>query len=812
MSLLVCMNPRETTLYTRDSNESHFARKQSPLSFFHGQTLICLSHLRWDFVFQRPQHLMTRFAQVMPVFFIEEPIIEKTERSWLQLRPISDNLTVGVPHIPESLDKTSVIAAQRSLLKTLCAERNIGNPVLWFYTPMAVSFADDIRAAVVVYDCMDELAAFKDAPPELAELEHTLLERADLVFTGGFSLYEAKRNRHPSVHAFPSAVDVAHFAAARGGLPDPVDQAGIPHPRLGFFGVIDERMDTALLTSVARRRPDWHFIMIGPVVKIDPAILPHADNIHYLGGKHYQDLPDYAANWDAALMPFALNEATRFISPTKTAEYLAAGRPVISTSIVDVVRQWGHLIAVSIADTPEQFVSRSAVAVKMSAEPGPWLEMVDRELADLSWDQTWEHMMRLIEAAGGDRRLPHSGIARPAPFRSVVPSAPVSPLRQSGFDYLIVGAGLAGSVLAERLATASHQRVLVVDRRSHIGGNTYDCYNDDGILVQRYGPHIFHTNSKQVVDYLSRFTAWRPYEHRVRAAVGNMTLPIPINRTTINRLFQLTLSEAEIADFLKKRAEPVARIKTAEDLVLAQVGSELYETFFRGYTRKQWGLDPSELDKSVTARIPVRINDDDRYFTDTFQMMPRFGFTRLFENMLDSPNIKIMLNVDYREVMDEIAYDRMIYTGPIDEFFEYRYGKLPYRSLRFQHETLNQEQFQPVATINYPSEKVPFTRVTEYKHLTGQVHPKTAITYEFPTAEGDPYYPVPRADNAELYLRYRQLADAAHDIEFVGRLATYRYYNMDQVVAQALSTYARISAAGPRKIKTAAREPAAALS
>jgi UDP-galactopyranose mutase len=291
-----------------------------------------------------------------------------------------------------------------------------------------------------------------------------------------------------------------------------------------------------------------------------------------------------------------------------------------------------------------------------------------------------------------------------------------------------------------------------------------------------------------------------------------MTLPIPINRTTINRLFRLTLSEAEIADFLKKQAEPVARIKTAEDLVLAQVGRELYETFFRGYTRKQWGLDPSELDKSVTARIPVRINDDDRYFTDTFQMMPRFGFTRLFENMLDSPNIKIMLNVDYREVMDEIAYDRMIYTGPIDEFFEYRYGKLPYRSLRFQHETLNQEQFQPVATINYPSEKVPFTRVTEYKHLTGQVHPKTAITYEFPTAEGDPYYPVPRADNAELYLRYRQLADAAHDIEFVGRLATYRYYNMDQVVAQALSTYARISAAGPLKIKTAAREPAAALS
>jgi UDP-galactopyranose mutase len=390
--------------------------------------------------------------------------------------------------------------------------------------------------------------------------------------------------------------------------------------------------------------------------------------------------------------------------------------------------------------------------------------------------------------------------------------ASLMPRRQSRFDYLIVGAGLAGSVLAERLAAGSHKRVLLLDRRPHIGGNTYDSYNDDGVLVQRYGPHIFHTNSEQVVNYLSRFTGWRPYEHRVRAAVGETTLPIPINRTTVNGLFGLELSAAEIADFLKGQAEPVPRIRNSEDVVLSQVGRKLYETFFRGYTRKQWGVDPSELDKSVTARIPVRTNDDDRYFSDTFQMMPRYGFTRLFENMLDHPSIKVMLNVDYREIADEISWDRMIYTGAIDEFFDFRYGKLPYRSLSFRHQTLNQEQFQPVATINYPSEDVPYTRVTEHKHLTGQIHPKTTITYEFPTAEGDPYYPVPRADTAALYARYRELADAEPNIEFVGRLATYRYYNMDQVVGQALATYARIGEIRLRTITSAAQDTAVVTS
>ncbi|HZS83576.1 MAG TPA: UDP-galactopyranose mutase [Stellaceae bacterium] len=364
---------------------------------------------------------------------------------------------------------------------------------------------------------------------------------------------------------------------------------------------------------------------------------------------------------------------------------------------------------------------------------------------------------------------------------------------RAGFDYLVVGAGFAGSVLAERLAAGMGKRVLVIDRRPHIGGNAYDHYNDDGILVHRYGPHIFHTNSPRVAEYLSRFTKWRPYEHRVLAAVDGMLVPIPINLTTINRLYGLDLTCDEVDAFLAARAEKVAMIRTSEDVVVSRVGRELYEKFFHGYTRKQWGVDPSQLDKAVTARVPTRTNTDDRYFTDSFQNMPRHGYTRMFENMLDHPNIKIMLNADFREIAGEVRYDKLVYTGPIDEFFDYRYGKLPYRSLRFRHETLPQERFQPVAVVNYPAPDIPYTRITEYKHLTGQKHPMTGITYEFPTSEGDPYYPVPRPENAELYRKYQALADATPDVEFVGRLATYRYYNMDQVVAQALALYARIS-------------------
>jgi UDP-galactopyranose mutase len=413
-------------------------------------------------------------------------------------------------------------------------------------------------------------------------------------------------------------------------------------------------------------------------------------------------------------------------------------------------------------------------------------------------------------------RAKTSAPATPRPEAGAAPlrpasGAPSSPAlaRHARFDCLIVGAGFAGSVLAERLAAGSGQRVLLIDRRPHIGGNAFDHYDADGILVHRYGPHVFHTNAPHVAAYLSRFTRWRAYEHRVLAQVDGTLVPIPINLTTINRLYGLSLQPAEAKAFLAARAETVATIRTSEDVVVSQVGRELYEKFFRGYTRKQWGMDPSELDKAVTSRVPTRTNTDDRYFGDSFQKMPLHGYSRMFENMLDHRNIKIMLNVDCREIEHEVRYDRLIYTGPIDEFFDYRFGKLPYRSLHFRHETLDQEIFQSVAVVNYPSDEVPHTRITEYKHLTGQKHSKTSITYEYPAAEGDPYYPVPRVENAALFRRYQILADAMPHVTFVGRLATYRYYNMDQVVAQALSTYARLVKAQALPLSPA--EPTIAL-
>ena len=322
-------------------------------------------------------------------------------------------------------------------------------------------------------------------------------------------------------------------------------------------------------------------------------------------------------------------------------------------------------------------------------------------------------------------------------------------------------------------------------------GNAYDFYNDDGILIHKYGPHIFHTNSKEVFDYLGRFTEWREYQHRVQAMVDGMLVPMPINLDTINKLYGLKLTAFELEEFFKKHAEPCEHIRTSEDVVVSKIGRELYQKFFRNYTRKQWGLDPSELDASVTARVPTRTNRDDRYFTDVYQAMPKHGFTKMFEKMLDSPNIKIMLNCDYRELVDEIAFKEMIYTGPVDSFFDYRYGKLPYRSLEFKHETHDTEQFQPAPVVNYPNEQ-PYTRITEFKYLTGQEHKKTSIVYEYPQAEGDPYYPIPRKENAEIYEKYKTLADGQKDVHFVGRLATYKYYNMDQIVAQALTVYGKI--------------------
>ncbi|MEN9869519.1 MAG: hypothetical protein RLZZ171_502 [Cyanobacteriota bacterium] len=368
------------------------------------------------------------------------------------------------------------------------------------------------------------------------------------------------------------------------------------------------------------------------------------------------------------------------------------------------------------------------------------------------------------------------------------------------FDYLIVGAGFAGSVLAERLASQSDQKILIIDTRSHIGGNAYDHYNEDGILVHKYGPHIFHTNSRDVFEYLSQFTEWRPYEHRVKASVDGQLVPIPINLDTVNRLYGLNLTSFQLEEFFASIAEKIDCIRTSEDVVISKVGRELYQKFFRNYTRKQWDMDPSELDKSVTARVPTRTNRDDRYFTDSYQAMPLHGFTKMFEKMLSHPNIKIMLNTDYREIVDVIPYREMIYTGPIDLFFDYCYGKLPYRSLKFKHETINKPVHQPAPVVNYPNEHL-YTRVTEFKYLTGQEHNKTSIVYEYPRAEGDPYYPIPRTENAELYKQYKALADATPEVHFVGRLATYKYYNMDHVVAQALKVYNNLIASADGNVQ-----------
>jgi UDP-galactopyranose mutase len=354
-------------------------------------------------------------------------------------------------------------------------------------------------------------------------------------------------------------------------------------------------------------------------------------------------------------------------------------------------------------------------------------------------------------------------------------------------NVLIAGAGFAGSVCARELAEAGH-RIQVVDRRPHIGGNAFDTHDTHGNLIHPYGPHIFHTNSKRVFEYLSRFTDWRFYEHRVLAQVGSQRLPIPINRSTINQLYGLNLSEAQVADYLESVRQPKSELKTSEDVVLNSVGPDLCDKFFRGYTRKQWGLDLSELSAGVAARIPTRTNDDDRYFADTFQFMPNEGYTRMFERLLDHPNISVHVGTEFDQARRDLAQDHIVYTGPIDAFFAHCHGRLPYRSLRFEHSHLAQEpDFQPVGTVNYPNDH-DYTRITEFKHLTGQQTTGTSIVREYPTSEGDPYYPIPRPENESLFKHYQTMAEATSGVTFVGRLAQYRYYNMDQIVASALKT------------------------
>ena len=724
---------------------------------------------------------MSRFAKERRVIYWEEPeaAIAGCEPA-LGIRVCAETgVTVVTPSLPEGLDDAETQQALRALLDDFLAGES--QPFIrWYYTPMMLPFSRHIDAVATVYDCMDELANFRFAPPQLLELERELIASSDVVFTGGYSLYEAKKDRHPNVHPFPSSVDRAHFAQARAMDAAPDDQASLPRPRFGFYGVIDERMDLELIAALADAHPEWSIVMVGPVVKIDPADLPHRANIHYLGGKKYEELPVYLGGWDVALMPFAINESTRFISPTKTPEYLAGGRPVVSTPITDVIRHYGDLDAVIIADGTEAFIKGCEKALALSQGPDEWLDAVDAKLANISWDTTYARISALVRESV-----------------NVTSSGPrlVTSAGRKKYDYLVVGAGFAGSVLAERLASQHDARVLVIDKRPHIAGNAYDHYDRAGILIHQYGPHIFHANSDEIVDYLSQFTQWRPYEHRVLANVRDQLVPIPINRTTLNQLFGLDLkTDEEAAEYLASRAEPVAEIKTSEDVVINAVGRELYELFFQGYTRKQWGLDPSQLDKMVTARIPTRTNIDDRYFGDKHQIMPADGYTAMFNAMLDHPNIDVLLSTDYKDIVGEVDYKHLVFTGPIDEYFGFRFGKLPYRSLRFEHKTVDQEWVQPVAVVNYPHPDVPYTRITEYKHLTGQQHPKSSLTYEYPSAEGDPYYPIPRPENQELFKKYEALADATPGVTFVGRLATYRYYNMDQIVGQALATFRRIDA------------------
>jgi glycosyltransferase involved in cell wall biosynthesis len=393
------------------------------------RTLVCLSHLRWDFVYQRPNHLMARAARQFDVLFVEEPVWDDGPAR-LELLPV-DGLTVVRPHLPGEAEAAAAELdpgpAVSALLRRLLAQRGGGDPVLWYYTPMALSWTDGIHPAAVVYDCMDELSAFRSAPQGLIDLETTLLRRADLVFTGGRSLYEAKRARSPRVHCFPSSVDCDHFGRARDPQADPTDQAAIPRPRLGYFGVIDERLDLELLGEVARRRPDWQVVLVGPVAKIDPADIPALPNVHQLGRKEYADLPAYLAGWDVALMPFARNEATRYISPTKTPEYLAGGVPVVSTSIRDVVDPYGRAGLVRIADTADD--TCAAIEATLAAGDRDWLAAADMLLGRQSWEATWAAMAGLLDGVVKRRRpavatpvpsvrvaaQPHTQVARPVP-------------------------------------------------------------------------------------------------------------------------------------------------------------------------------------------------------------------------------------------------------------------------------------------------------------------------------------------------------------------------------------------------------------
>ncbi|HEX8677974.1 MAG TPA: NAD(P)-binding protein, partial [Segetibacter sp.] len=430
-------------------------------------TLICFSHLRWDFVYQRPQHLISRFATIFTVYFVEEPFHDAPGEPTLSLTSKNDNLWIVRPHIPAGTNIEETEKILKILLDRLLKNKNSDDVIFWYYTPMALSFSSHYKPALTIYDCMDELSHFKNAPRRLKEFEDALLKKADLVFTGGQSLYDYKKDRHHNIHPFPSSIDKKHFEQARTVKEEPEDQKNISGLKLGFYGVIDERFDVDLIKSIALLRPDWNLLLLGPVVKINPDALPKLPNVHLLGGKSYDELPHYVSGWDIALIPFAINDSTKFISPTKTPEYLAAGVPVVSTPIRDVVKPYGEKGIVKIASTAEEFVASAEEYMRMDRKK--WLPEVDEFLSDKSWSATFMEMMKKVNSTLNTNKK----------------SKPVYRSTRYTYDYLIVGAGFAGSVLAERLASVGNKKILIIDKRNHIGGNAYDYYNEDGLLVHK---------------------------------------------------------------------------------------------------------------------------------------------------------------------------------------------------------------------------------------------------------------------------------------------------------------------------------------
>jgi UDP-galactopyranose mutase len=469
-----------TTTFKNNNGHNLDGQSNSP------STLICFSHLRWDFVYQRPQHLISRFATVYTVYFVEEPYHDSIGEPKLSFIPKKDNLWIVRPHLLPGTSHEEGVKVQKSLLDKFLKTKNLEDIIFWYYTPMALAFSGHIKPALTIYDCMDELSHFKNAPAKLTEFEDELLIKSDVVFTGGQCLYEHKKHRHNNIHPFPSSIDKKHFEQARTVYEQPIDQKDIKGPKLGFYGVIDERFDIELVKEMAIQRPNWQFVLLGPVVKINRDSLPQLPNVHMLGGKSYEELPHYVSGWDIALIPFAINESTKFISPTKTPEYLASGVPVVSTPITDVVHPYGDKGLVKIASTAEEFVT--AAEQYMQMDRTKWLPEVDDFLSDKSWSATFTEMMKRINSTLATKKNRPAG----------------KPVKQYTYDYLIVGAGFAGSVLAERLASAGNKKILIIDKRNHIGGNAYDYYNEDGILVHKYGPHIFHTNSADVFNYLNK--------------------------------------------------------------------------------------------------------------------------------------------------------------------------------------------------------------------------------------------------------------------------------------------------------------------